>query len=44
MEQILLNKIKILELQLSKTQDAWMQQIWQDHIKQLIHKVSRLKK
>jgi hypothetical protein len=46
METILLNKIKILELQLVKTDlaDAWLRRIWQDKINELMLKVSRLTK
>lgn len=44
METILLNKIKILESQLFKTQDPWLKRIWQDKINDLMLKVTRLTK
>jgi len=44
MEDILLNKIKILESQLLKTQDSWLIRIWEDKIYQLMLKVSSLKR
>ena len=44
MEQILLDKVLILEGQLERTQDAWLKRIWTDHINDLMRKVSRLKK
>ena len=50
MEQILLDKVKILEDQLKRTQiagggeDAWLERIWIDKINDLMRKVARLKK
>ncbi len=46
MENILLNKIQLLELQLVKTDlaDAWLRRIWQDKINDLMLKVTRLTK
>jgi len=44
MEQLLLHKIRILECQLSITEDTWLKRIWQDHINALMLKVSRLNK
>tara|TARA_R100001015_G_C4560297_1_gene120276 strand:+ start:564 stop:791 length:228 start_codon:yes stop_codon:yes gene_type:complete len=44
MEQILLHKIRILEKQLSITQDTWLKRIWIDKINELMLKVSRLNK
>lgn len=44
MEQLLLHKIRILECQLSITEDIWLKRIWQDHIDNLMLKVSRLNK
>jgi|TARA_A100001037_G_scaffold35334_1_gene27525 hypothetical protein len=44
MEQILLDKVQILEDQLGRTEDAWLKRIWEDHINDLMRKVSRLKK
>ena len=44
MEQLLLHKIRVLEKQLSITEDIWLKRIWQDHIDNLMLKVSRLNK
>ncbi len=44
MEQILLDKVLILEDQLERTQDAWLKRIWEDHINDLMRKVARLEK
>jgi hypothetical protein len=46
MENILLDKIQLLELQLVKTDlaDAWLRRIWQDKINELMLKVTRLTK
>jgi hypothetical protein len=44
MEELLLHKIRVLEKQLSITQDTWLKRIWQDHINDLMLKVSRLNK
>ena len=44
MEQMLLDKVQILEDQLEKTEDAWLKRIWIDKINDLMRKVSRLKK
>jgi hypothetical protein len=44
MEQLLLHKIRVLEKQLSITEDTWLKRIWQDHINDLMLKVSRLNK
>tara|TARA_Y100000004_G_scaffold142159_1_gene161664 strand:- start:50 stop:298 length:249 start_codon:yes stop_codon:yes gene_type:complete len=44
MEQILLDKVLILEGQLERTQDAWLKRIWTDHINDLMRKVARIKK
>jgi len=44
MEQILLDKVLILEGQLERTEDAWLKRIWTDHINDLMRKVARLKK
>ena len=50
MEIILLDKVKILEDQLKRTQiagggeDAWLERIWIDKINDLMRKVARLKK
>jgi hypothetical protein len=50
MEQILLEKVQILEDQLKRTQiagggeDAWLERIWTDHINDLMRKVARIKK
>jgi len=44
MEELLLHKIRILECQLSITEDTWLKRIWQDHINDLMLKVSRLNK
>jgi len=44
MEELLLHKIRILEGQLSITEDTWLKRIWQDHINALMLKVSRLNK
>ena len=44
MEQILLDKVLILEGQLERTQDAWLKRIWTDHINDLMRKVARLEK
>jgi len=50
MEQILLDKVQILEDQLKRTQiaggneDAWLERIWTDKINDLMRKVSSLKR
>ena len=44
MEQILLDKVQILEDQLGRTEDAWLKRIWEDHISDLMRKVTRLRK
>ena len=44
MEIILLDKVAILEMQLERTQDAWLKRIWTDHINDLMRKVARIKK
>ena len=44
MEQMLLDKVQILEGQLVRTEDAWLKRIWIDKINDLMRKVSRLKK
>ena len=50
MEQMLLEKVQILEDQLKRTQiaggneDAWLERIWTDKINDLMRKVTRLKK
>ena len=44
MEQMLLDKVQILEDQLGRTEDAWLKRIWIDKINDLMRKVSRLKK
>tara|TARA_Y100001973_G_scaffold58177_1_gene85735 strand:- start:102 stop:296 length:195 start_codon:yes stop_codon:yes gene_type:complete len=44
MEQMLLDKVQILEDQLVRTEDAWLKRIWIDKINDLMRKVSRLKK
>jgi len=44
MEQLLLHKIRVLEKQLSITEDTWLKRIWTDHINALMLKVSRLNK
>ena len=44
MEQLLLHKIRILEKQLSITEDTWLKRIWIDKINELMLKVSRLNK
>jgi len=44
MEELLLHKIRILEGQLSITEDAWLKRIWQDKIDELMLKVTRLNK
>tara|TARA_R100000329_G_scaffold64296_1_gene57148 strand:- start:165 stop:362 length:198 start_codon:yes stop_codon:yes gene_type:complete len=44
MEQILLDKVQILEDQLGRTEDAWLKRIWIDKINDLMRKVSRIKK
>jgi len=44
MEQILLDKVLILEGQLERTEDAWLERIWTDKINDLMRKVSSLKK
>ena len=50
MEQILLDKVQILEDQLKRTQiagggeDAWLERIWTDKINDLMRKVARIKK
>ena len=44
MEQLLLHKIRVLEKQLSITQDTWLKRIWIDKINELMLKVSRLNK
>jgi hypothetical protein len=44
MEQLLLHKIRVLEKQLSITEDTWLKRIWTDHINDLMLKVSRLNK
>jgi len=44
MEQILLDKVQILEDQLKRTEDAWLKRIWEDHINDLMRKVTRIKK
>ena len=44
MEQILLDKVQILEDQLERTEDAWLTRIWTDHINDLMRKVTRIKK
>ena len=44
MEQMLLEKVQILEDQLKRTQDAWLKRIWTDHINDLMRKVARIKK
>ena len=44
MEQILLDKVLILEGQLKRTEDAWLTRIWTDHINDLMRKVARIKK
>jgi len=44
MEQMLLNKVQILEDQLGRTEDAWLKRIWEDKINDLMRKVTRLKK
>ena len=44
MEQMLLDKVQILEDQLDMNEDAWLKRIWIDKINDLMRKVSRLKK
>ena len=44
MEIILLDKVAILEMQLKRTEDAWLTRIWTDHINDLMRKVARIKK
>jgi len=44
MEQMLLDKVQILEDQLGRTEDAWLKRIWEDKINDLMRKVTRLKK
>ena len=44
MEQMLLDKVQILEDQLKRTEDAWLKRIWTDHINDLMRKVARIKK
>tara|TARA_R100001079_G_scaffold96943_1_gene60387 strand:+ start:338 stop:547 length:210 start_codon:yes stop_codon:yes gene_type:complete len=50
MEQILLDKVQILEDQLKRTQiaggneDTWLERIWTDKINDLMRKVARLEK
>jgi hypothetical protein len=44
MEQMLLEKVQILEDQLERTEDAWLERIWTDHINDLMRKVARIKK
>ena len=44
MEQMLLDKVQILEDQLGRTEDAWLKRIWIDKINDLMRKVSRIKK
>ena len=44
MEQMLLEKVQILEDQLGRTEDAWLKRIWEDHINDLMRKVARIKK
>ena len=44
MEQMLLDKVQILEDQLEKTEDAWLKRIWIDKINDLMRKVSRVRK
>ena len=44
MEQMLLDKVQILEDQLDRTEDAWLERIWTDKINDLMRKVSSLKK
>ena len=44
MEQMLLDKVQILEDQLEKTEDAWLKRIWIDKINDLMRKVSRIRK
>ena len=44
MEQMLLDKVQILEDQLKRTEDAWLERIWTDKISDLMRKVSSLKK
>ena len=44
MEQMLLEKVQILEDQLERTEDAWLTRIWTDHINDLMRKVARIKK
>ena len=43
-KELLLHKIRVLEKQLSITEDIWLKRIWQDHIDNLMLKVSRLNK
>ena len=44
MEIILLDKVAVLEMQLNRTEDAWLKRIWTDHINDLMRKVARIKK
>jgi len=44
MEELLLHKIRVLEKQLSITEDTWLKRIWQDKIDELMLKVTRLNK
>jgi len=44
MEQMLLDKVQILEDQLDRTEDAWLKRIWIDKINDLMRKVSRIRK
>ena len=44
MEQMLLDKVQILEDQLGRTEDAWLKRIWIDKINDLMRKVSRIRK
>ena len=44
MEQMLLDKVQILEDQLDRTEDAWLKRIWIDKINDLMRKVSRVRK
>ena len=44
MEQMLLDKVQILEDQLEKTEDAWLKRIWIDKINDLMRKGARIRK
>ena len=44
MEQMLLDKVQILEDELDRTEDAWLNRIWIDKINDLMRKVSRVRK